>query len=94
MLFIIACTNYANLGMPRGINGHIMHVNIGYTTFAYVQSMYGQPKTITPFPDGSSNALWILDTSAGDCLVEMGFTPTGTVNWYNYTYKNAVKRRN
>lgn len=93
LLTIYGCTNYAALGLPRGINGHIMRIVPGQTSYAYMQSMYGKPANIEEFPDGSKNISWVLDTSEGDCLVESGFTPNGIVNWYNYIYKNAIKFR-
>lgn len=91
---LFGCVNYGALGLPRGLNGHIMHIVPGQTPYAYLESMYNAPSNINVFPDGSKNVQWVLDTSAGDCLVEVGLTPGGIVNWYNYTYKNAIKTRN
>ena len=93
-LLCTACMNYANVGLPRGINGHIMNIVPGRTSFAYVTSMYGAPIDEQIAPDGSKNSTWTLDTSAGICDVYIGFTEHGIVNWYNYIYRNAIKYRN
>lgn len=93
LICISSCTNYSNLGLPRGFNGRIMQIIPGSTPCAYVISMYGQPAQVETFEDGSSNKLWTLDTSEGPCNVIIGFTQQGIVNWYNYTYVNALKYR-
>lgn len=93
VIFCYSCTNYSNVGLPRGINGHIVRIYPGATSRAFIMSMYGNPANSEVFPDGSRNETWVLDTSAGPCSVIIGFTDRGVVNWYNYIYHKAVKYR-
>lgn len=91
--FCCSCTDYSNLGLPRGFNGHILRIYPGSTSRAFIISMYGTPKNSEVFQDGSRNEIWVLDTSAGPCSVIIGFTEKGIVNWYNYTYQKAIQYR-
>lgn len=93
LLFCSSCVNYANVGLPRGINGKIMNIIPGSTNFAYITTMYGPPIAEQIAEDGSKNSLWTLDTSYGICDVYIGFTQYGIVNWYNYIYRDAVQYR-
>ncbi len=93
-LMLSGCfTDWSRVGLPRGYNGHIMYIIPGKTPFAYVTSMYGSPYKEDIQPDGSKNSTWLIDTSEGPCMVIIGFTEKGIVNWYNYTYERAIKRR-
>ena len=93
IISITSCTNYSNLGLPRGFNGRIVTIYPGSTNRSFIMSMYGNPSNSEVFPDGSRNETWVLDTSAGPCSVIIGFTQYGIVNWYNYIYHKAVKYR-
>lgn len=88
-----ACTNYGNVGLPRGYNGRIVHIVNGSTPFAFIVSMYGQPAHEDVFADGSKHSFWELDTSSGPCTVVAGFTTNGIVLWHNFVYQNAIQRR-